>query len=116
MAMRKRLKQKWKKPQKPFANARKTDNSKFYQSTRWRKLRKMFVAENPVCVHCEAKGFTTPVAEVDHIIPLRLGGYPYDFNNLQSLCKSCHAKKSAKEGQQTKKGQTSSNGQNLSCH
>ena len=113
MAMRKRLKQKWKKPQKPFANARKTDNSKFYQSTRWRKLRKMFVAENPVCVHCEAKGFTTPVAEVDHIIPLRLGGHPYDFNNLQSLCKSCHAKKSAKEGHQTKKGQTSSNGQNV---
>ena len=100
MAMRKRLKQKWKKPRKPFENARKTDNSKFYNSTKWRKLRKLFVAQNPVCVHCEQKGFTTAVAEVDHIVPIRLGGDPYDFNNLQSLCKSCHARKSAKERHQ----------------
>ena len=42
MAMRKRLKQKWKKPRKPFENARKTDNSKFYHSTKWRKWTTLF--------------------------------------------------------------------------
>ena len=60
-------------------------------------MRKMYVAENPVCVICEERGFVSPVEEVDHIVPIRQGGAEYDWNNLQSLCKSCHARKSAKE-------------------
>jgi 5-methylcytosine-specific restriction protein A len=35
--------------------------------------------------------------ELDHIKPIRLGGEMYDIENLQSLCKSCHGRKSAKE-------------------
>lgn len=73
------------------------DNSKFYQSKQWRKVRKLYVQQNPLCVHCEARGLTTAVQEVDHIKPLRLGGEKFDFENLQSLCKSCHARKSGKE-------------------
>jgi 5-methylcytosine-specific restriction endonuclease McrA len=30
---------------------------------------------------------------VDHIKGLRDGGAPYDLSNLQTLCGSCHAKK-----------------------
>lgn len=97
MAFRKRLKQKYIKKRKRTQTGRKVDNSAFYNSQKWRKMRKMYVAENPVCVICEERGFVSAVEEVDHIIPIRQGGAEYDWNNLQSLCKSCHARKSAKE-------------------
>jgi HNH endonuclease. len=35
--------------------------------------------------------------DVDHIQPIRLGGEVYDLDNLQTLCKSCHNRKSGKE-------------------
>jgi 5-methylcytosine-specific restriction protein A len=41
----------------------------------------------------------TEAKEVDHIKPISEGGEAFDIGNLQSLCVSCHAKKSAKEGQ-----------------
>jgi 5-methylcytosine-specific restriction protein A len=91
-----RLPQPW-KPKKIRGENSKVDNSKFYQSKRWRKVRAMYVAENPLCVACEKRGLTTAVQEVDHVIPLRFGGAEYDFSNLQSLCKSCHGRKSGKE-------------------
>lgn len=75
----------------------KVDNSKFYQSKQWRRVRKLYVTENPLCEHCEKRGIITEVQEVDHIKPLRLGGAKFDFENLQSLCKSCHGRKSGKE-------------------
>ena len=31
--------------------------------------------------------------EVDHVLPLALGGQPYALDNLQTLCKGCHAAK-----------------------
>lgn len=35
--------------------------------------------------------------EVDHIVPIALGGAEYDLNNMQTLCEECHKKKTAKE-------------------
>ena len=35
--------------------------------------------------------------EVDHVIPLKRGGPPFDLRNLQSLCVGCHLVKSAEE-------------------
>lgn len=90
----KKLPQPW-KPKR--IRKQKVDNSKFYQSKQWRKVRKLYVQQNPLCVHCLDRGLTTAVQEVDHIKPLRLGGAKFDFENLQSLCKSCHARKSGKE-------------------
>ena len=38
--------------------------------------------------------------EVDHIVPLRRGGAPYDMGNLQSLCAfPCHAEKTRGENE-----------------
>ncbi|MBO2714488.1 hypothetical protein GTP11_15710 [Lactiplantibacillus plantarum] len=39
---------------------------------------------------------------VDHIVPLFLGGDPYDWNNLQSLCDYHHSLKSQQEREQKK--------------
>ena len=37
--------------------------------------------------------------EVDHIVPLHKGGDPFDMDNLQALCRSCHIAKTARENQ-----------------
>jgi 5-methylcytosine-specific restriction protein A len=38
-----------------------------------------------------------PSNQVDHIIPKFMGGYD-NLDNLQTLCKTCHGKKSSIEG------------------
>jgi len=69
-----------------------------YHSTAWRKLRLSILQQAPLCVHCEQLGTITLAQMVDHVEPVRLGGDFWDANNLQPLCNSCHAVKSAKEG------------------
>jgi len=76
---------------------REKDNSAFYNSWPWRKLRKAFRIKNPLCVYCEANDIVTPGKVVDHIIPINKGGGPLDINNLQSLCEKCHNSKSSRE-------------------
>ncbi|WP_431471940.1 HNH endonuclease [Nonlabens sp. SCSIO 43208] len=76
---------------------RTVDNSKFYNSRTWRKTRKLFLENNPLCIHCERLGVTTPANVVDHIIPISEGGDKLNTKNLQPLCKKCHEKKSASE-------------------
>lgn len=73
------------------------DDSKVYQTQRWRRFRLMYLSEFPLCVHCESKGFAVEAKELDHIIQIKKGGEMYSYNNLQGLCKSCHARKSAGE-------------------
>ena len=73
------------------------DDSKFYNSWKWRKFRKSYLERNPVCVMCEADGIVTPAQVVDHIIPMRAGGAAFDEKNLQSLCRHHHDIKSGKD-------------------
>lgn len=72
-----------------------------YDAT-WRKIRNRFIAKNPLCVHCLKQGKYTPAEEVDHILPLQHGG-THDETNLQALCKRCHSKKTALDGDRWKK-------------
>lgn len=51
---------------------------------------------NPLCVSCEANGRTTAATEVDHIKPLHKGGTD-DPDNLQGLCRDCHADKTRRD-------------------
>ena len=63
-----------------------------YNSTRWRKYRRAFLAEHPLCVQCGS------IAEVvDHIKPVRLGGDFWQPLNHQAMCHSCHNSKSGRE-------------------
>ena len=70
---------------------------------RWRELAKKFRAANPWCARCAnpaegARPKQTPVEHVDHIRPA--GRFPelrYEWDNLQSLCRPCHSRKSIHE-------------------
>ena len=63
----------------------------------WRAIRARYIATHPLCEDCEKQGILTPVAEVHHILPLERGG-THDEANLRSLCKPCHSRQSAIDG------------------
>lgn len=86
----------WMAERKP-QEGRKHSNTKFYQSTAWRKLRKVKLEQDPLCEECLKKGIHTPAKVADHIVSINQGGASLDIANLQSLCNTCHNKKSAKE-------------------
>lgn len=95
---------KLKSPQRPWEPARitgkqagRTETTNFYRSAAWRNVRAIYISQHPLCEQCEREGRTTAAKEIDHIKPIRQGGEALSFDNLQSLCSSCHAKKSAKE-------------------
>lgn len=69
----------------------------FYNTTEWRKLRDWKIRKNPLCEHCDSHGRITPATEVDHIVEIEDGGSKTDPDNLQSLCKACHRKKTGEE-------------------
>lgn len=71
---------------------------------KWSKVRLSYIKQNPLCVHCLAKGYTTAAQEVDHIVRHKGKGDPEFFNhdNLQSLCKSCHSRKTRRESSEYK--------------
>ena len=59
----------------------------------WSKVSKYVRTSEPICRHCKNALATM----VDHITPLKQGGARLALNNLQPLCHSCHAIKTAKE-------------------
>lgn len=65
----------------------------------WWRIRKQVLTEQPLCQPCERAGRITLAAEVDHIIPIRNHGDKVNRNNLQSICRECHRKKSTAESQ-----------------
>lgn len=70
----------------------------FYQSDQWRKLRAVKLSNDPLCQHCEKRGYFVEANEVDHITPIADDKtLILDYDNLQSLCKSCHSRKTIQE-------------------
>ncbi len=80
-----------------LAFEREKDNSGFYNSWPWRKFAKRFKINNPLCVECERNDLVVPVKVVDHIVAINAGGAKLDESNCQSLCESCHNRKSSNE-------------------
>ena len=58
----------------------------------WRRLRTMILNRDPICVLCDRE----PASEVDHIVSKAKGGQDTE-ENLQGLCRSCHASKTGRE-------------------
>lgn len=82
----------------------------FYDTARWKRLRKAQLQEAPFCAYCLQLGVRTPATVCDHITPHR-GDPALFFNdrNLQSLCKTCHdgAKQRLERSGSLKGGDTS---------
>ena len=81
-----------------------TDNSSFYHSKQWRALRNWYIKQNPLCEQCKRDGNITNGDCIDHIKPISIGGHKVSESNIQTLCNKCHAKKSAQEGVEYRKG------------
>ena len=61
---------------------------------RWQAVRRaVFKRDGYRCRACGRPGRL----ECDHVIPLDRGGAPYDMDNLQTLCRSCHFAKTGDE-------------------
>jgi 5-methylcytosine-specific restriction protein A len=85
---------------KPFESATRL-NSLFYNTTRWRTLRKTFLKENPYCNRC---GNNNIPLQVHHKIPPR-GNEElfFDEANLETICETCHRIITAQEIMERKK-------------
>lgn len=77
---------------------------------RWRKFRSAWLAEHPLCAGYPVGYRCGAVAqEVDHIKRLTLFSPAereqarFDERNVQSLCKPCHARKTADESAEQKR-------------
>jgi len=77
-------------PIKDYKRTRPKTASRGYGGA-WQRYRVIYLANNPVC-SCGAMAKV-----VDHIQPVNQGGGFWDENNHQSMCKSCHNRKSARE-------------------
>lgn len=98
------------RPWRPTERSREHDRrrgdaaSRGYDAT-WRRLRGAQLKREPLCRRCRDAGYTKPATEVDHIIPLRQGGARLDPENLQSLCRRCHAIKTMRESRPITEGE-----------
>jgi 5-methylcytosine-specific restriction protein A len=64
----------------------------------WKRLRNAFIRSNPLCVECEKDNKIIEATDVDHITPIAIAPHRrLDSTNLQSLCHSCHSKKTSQE-------------------
>lgn len=78
---------------RPVDTARPSASARGYGS-RWHVTRAVKLAATPLCEDCEARGETVGATEVDHIDGLGPNGpRGHDLDNLRSLCKSCHSRK-----------------------
>lgn len=96
-------------------SAKRRSDSRRYNNGRWVRLATQIRRAAPLCA-CDAVRVwdgdrmrtvdfsepdgpkTRPSRLVDHIRPLSLGGDMWDRCNLQSLCASCHGKKTQRYG------------------
>ena len=91
---------------KPKKNRRnelnRRERIKIYNTQRWRDLRAWKMTNDPLCEECSKDNKVTAVEDVHHIIsfmstndPIERSRLAFDYNNLMSICKECHAKKHA---------------------
>lgn len=71
----------------------------FYASQSWLEFRRHFLAEHPLCVICSAEDRITPADTLDHLRPIREGGPPLDPANVRAVCRECHSRHHARQGE-----------------
>ncbi len=88
---------KHKREKNAAVNANRESTDKFYNTQRWKKLRAFFRKRHPLCEECLKEGRLNPSIIVDHIKPIKEGGSPLAWDNLQALCWSCHSMKTLRD-------------------
>ena len=74
----------------------------FYDSADWKKFRIWYLSSSPMCAdpfgyHAE-DGKQVVAVDVDHITPIATDpDGAFDADNVQGLCKACHARKTNRE-------------------
>ena len=63
----------------------------------WQRIRKRYISMHPLCEQCLKEGRLTEAEQVHHVKPLAEGG-GNEYENLMSLCASCHSKIHAERG------------------
>ncbi len=70
---------------------------RFYDTKKWKQLRKAYLIEHPICERCEAAGIVSVAEHVHHKIELteeNVNNPLITLNpeNLEALCFDCHRK------------------------
>lgn len=80
-------------------SSRSNDYRRLITSKRWRELRAIKIARDPLCEDCLLDDRATLATEVHHIVPVEnahslaeMERLAFDYANLRSLCKKCHQK------------------------
>lgn len=69
----------------------------WYRTAEWRRRREEQLRRDPWCVECARQGRQVLATEADHVIPHR-GDFDLFFGGeLQSMCDSCHSRKTQRE-------------------
>lgn len=67
-----------------------------YSTAQWQRLRRLKLAETPLCEACDRRGVVALARHVDHITAIAAGGDPFPpLDGLAALCPSCHSRKTA---------------------
>jgi len=67
-------------------------------STVWRRIREQQLTKQPFCVDCSTDEALVPANTVDHIDG---NAWNNSMDNLQSMCVSCHSRKTVREDMDT---------------
>ncbi len=63
-----------------------------YRSRRWTELSKAKRQADQFCERCQRAGRITPATLVHHKVPIKDGGDPWEWGNLESVCGGCQRK------------------------
>jgi 5-methylcytosine-specific restriction protein A len=71
---------------------------RLYDTQRWRKQSKAFLAKHPLCIDCEAERVYQLATEVDHEVPHRGDEQLFwDETNWRARCTTHHSRKTRRE-------------------
>lgn len=72
---------------KPWANT--SRRNQVLNPTTWTTVARLYLSTHPACRACGS----TESLQVDHITEIADNGAPYEDANLQTLCDTCHIRK-----------------------
>lgn len=70
---------------------------RFYSSPAWRQARLLVLARDGDVCQIRGDGCTLVATQVDHIVPLGLGGDALDPDNLRAACPTCNTARAHKK-------------------